>query len=620
MKREMPTGVDFETEAIKPRPDYPPLPVGVSIKAPGDRQPRYLAWGHPTGNNCSMLEAALILKQLWASGDPLLFHNSKFDLDVAETHFDLAPPPWHLVEDTLYLLFLDDPHSTSLELKPASVHLLGMPAEERDELQEWILANIPGATKSTWGAHIANAPADIVGRYANSDVDRTLKLWKLLRKKVHAAGMDTAYDRERRLQPYLLANERTGLRVDMPRLHHEIPIYQFSFAAADAWLRKRLKAPDINIDSNAELVEALLRVGAADASKMLRTPKTGELSTSKESLLLGVSDLKISRTLGYRSRLATCLNTFMLPWQRIGENNAGRIHTSWRQVRSGHGKDTTGARTGRLIAAEPNLLNLAKTFEDRDDGYEHPDWLDLPVLPLVRRYILPEKGHVFGHRDYNQQELRVFAHYEDGALKAAYLADPTLDVHNFVRDEVKRLLDRDVPRRPIKILNFGMLYGMGLDATARKMNTNREAADELKRAQRKVIPGAKAMYDDMKQRARDKEPIRTWGGRLYYCELPTVRNGRISTLDYKLVNYLVQGSASDITKEATIRYHENPRRKEGRFLVTVYDEENASMPKKALREEMAALKESMESIELDVPMLSDAKVGPNWGELTKYAD
>jgi len=96
---------------------------------------------------------------------------------------------------------------------------------------------------------------------------------------------------------------------------------------------------------------------------------------------------------------------------------------------------------------------------------------------------------------------------------------------------------------------------------------------------------------------------------------------RHMTYEYKLLNYLVQGSAADATKQAIINYHNHPKRV-GRFMVTVYDEINSSMPKSmaALRAEMAVLRDSMECLDFDVPLLSDAKYGPSWGELKKFEE
>jgi DNA polymerase I-like protein with 3'-5' exonuclease and polymerase domains len=115
--------------------------------------------------------------------------------------------------------------------------------------------------------------------------------------------------------------------------------------------------------------------------------------------------------------------------------------------------------------------------------------------------------------------------------------------------------------------------------------------------------------------------ITTWGGRQYYVEPPRYdkRYGREMTYEYKLLNYLIQGSAADCTKEAILRYHRHPE-KSGRFLVTVYDEINVSASKHNHKHEMRVLKESMESIECDVLMVTDGKTGPNWADIKKYKD
>jgi DNA polymerase I-like protein with 3'-5' exonuclease and polymerase domains len=88
---------------------------------------------------------------------------------------------------------------------------------------------------------------------------------------------------------------------------------------------------------------------------------------------------------------------------------------------------------------------------------------------------------------------------------------------------------------------------------------------------------------------------------------------------YKLLNYLIQGSAADDTKEVLIRYDEHPKR-EGRMLVAVHDEANISVLQKRMKPEMQVLREVIQSVEFDVPMLSDGETGPNWGSLVKFEE
>jgi DNA polymerase I-like protein with 3'-5' exonuclease and polymerase domains len=145
---------------------------------------------------------------------PILFHHGKFDQDVADEHFKLPILPADRYEDSLFLAFLHDPHSPSLELKVLAERHLNMKPKERDELRDWISKNVPGATKGSWGAHISKAPAHIVGKYAKGDTGRTLPLWKKLTPTSRSATW-RAYMRERKLMPILLETERSGIHVNL---------------------------------------------------------------------------------------------------------------------------------------------------------------------------------------------------------------------------------------------------------------------------------------------------------------------------------------------------------------------------------------------------------------------
>lgn len=617
--------IDFETEGIESRPKYPPKPVGVSIRKAGQKKSKYYAWGHPTQNNCDYKEAQKALAEVWTSRTPLLFHNGKFDIDVAETHMEMKELPWERYHDTQFLLFLNDPHSMSLALKPSAERLLNMKPEERDAVKDWLLGYRPelvkgqkGQAVKDWGKYICEAPGKLVGKYAEGDTDRTFELFKFLWPKIAENGMLGAYDRERQLMRIFLENERVGLRIDMPSLRRDIPMYQAERAKAEKWLHKKLKVDsDFNFDSDADLAEVLDRNGVVTEWEMT---KTGKRSTSKKTMTVEkFNDKKIFFVLGYRNRLTTCLGTFLEPWLEKGEATGGFINPNWNQVRQPSGEDgSKGTRTGRPSCDNPNLLNLAKSFEDRGDDYTHPAFIkDLRPLPLIRRYTLPDKGNIWLHRDYNQQELRILAHFENGAIMDAYNKDPNLDIHTFVQSEIERITGRKYDRTSVKTMNFGKLYGQGLGSLAEKLHKTVDDVKSIRDAQNKALPGLPDLEKQIKALVSSGEPIVTWGGRIYYVEPPKFveKFGREMTFEYKMLNYLIQGSAADATKEAIIRFHS--AKKESRFLVTVYDEINISAPKKAAKQEMKILRECMEGLEFDVPMVSDGKAGENWGSLEK---
>lgn len=631
-KKQNPVTVDFETFGIEGRPDYPPRPVGVSIKYPG-KAAKYYAFGHPTKNNCKEAEAKAALKKVYDSGVAMLFQNAKFDLDVAEVHWGLKIPEWQRIHDTMFLLYLDDPHQTELGLKPSSERILGMPPEEQDAVADWLLEHQPIAdvkisvSKNSdhyFGRYIAYAPGDIVGKYANGDVVRTEKLFGKLYPDIIKRKMGVAYDRERKLLPILLEMERQGLPINVKALGDDIQMYKGWLDKINAWIIKTIKADkDINLDSGAQLIDAMIKSGKADESQMPLT-KTGKIQTNKDALLMGVSDKVLLGVLKYRTQLNTCLNTFMEPWYKVSLKSGGLIYTTWNQIKSPKGASNVGTRTGRL-SSTPNFQNIPKEFNpifDNDaPGKKLPKvpaaLKSLPRLPLVRSYVVPFKGDIFIDRDYSQQEPRILAHFDGGQILEKYLENPWIDFHDFARDELAKM-GKIYDRKPVKNTNLGLIYGMGSAALALRNDMSVDESNELKKSIMKLYPGLKEMYSEMKARAKVDLPIYTWGGRQYYCEPAKLINGRLQTFDYKMVNVLVQGSAADCTKEAIIRFYE-VKNKSTKIILNVHDQITASTPIKIYKQEMEKLRQCMESIEFDVPMLSEGSVSDkSWEDLKDY--
>jgi len=637
MAKISPIVLDFETMPIRGRPDYPPKPVSFSLQLPGQRAPTFMAWGHLTGgNNCSFGDAQTVLAKAYrevTEQTPLLCHNAKFDCDVAEVHMGLVLPDWRRWHDTMFLLFLQDPHQRSLGLKPSAERILGMAPEEKDAVAAWVMEHkaqlehdfpeiitLHGGIKpSTAGAFIAYAPGDIVKPYANGDVTRTVKLFHPLYKEILERGMGSAYDRERRLMPILLRNEREGIHVDEPALARDQVIYEKAQEKVDGWLRKALKAPGLDLDKDAEVAKAL------DAANMITEwtlTATGRKSVSKKFMKLShFRDRKVAAAYSYRQKCATMLETFIRPWQRY--SHGGWMNTNWNQVRqSKTSGGTGGTRTGRPSTDSPNFLNVPRNLKEVDTmgGFIMPTHIkDLPMPPFVRRYILPDdKKSVIVKRDFDGQELRILAHFEDGALMEAYKKDPHLDTHNFVREKILELLGIEVGRPFVKTLNFGFIYGQGLGSLAEALNEQVNQVKRIRDAQMAALPGLKRLNDDIKGRFKRGESIRTWGGRQYFCEPPLVVNGRKMTFEYKGLNYEIQGSAADITKEVMIRYDEV--KKVGRMMLTVYDELDLSAPKSAAKAEALILRECMLSIELDVPLTSGCEIGATFGDVEEIKE
>jgi len=603
--------VDFETTAITGNPllpQYTPRPVGVALSMP-HQPPEYLAWAHPTGNNCTLQQARERLGQIARSGAPLLFHNAGFDISVWNTTFEpLNVEAWERYHDTMYLLFLADPYASTLSLKPSATRYLGTPPEEQAELHQWILENIPESTPKSAGAYISLAPGELVGRYAVGDVVRTGALFNLLYKRIIEDGMGPAYDRERRLFPVLYNGTRRGIRVDRDSLALAEKSYSDSLMQGRERLAALLGCGVAELDHTESFADALELSGAV--TSWVRT-KTGKRSLSKDNLTIAIPAVK--ELMDYTGALSTCLQTFIRPWLVFSESD-GRLHPNWNQVRQAYGdRGNKGTQTGRLSSDTPNFQNVPTEFVDATGApLATPE--GLLHLPRLRRFCLPEDGHVWLKRDFSSQEIRILAHFEDGGLCEAYKTDPNLDPHEMARQLVNNLIGVLYSRKSIKITGFSIIYGSGARGLSGQLGSTYDEANQIKNSYLAAMPDVRDLMYEVQRRGRSGGYIRTWGGRIYYTEPSKVIEGQLREFSYKLLNYLIQGSAADQTKQSIIDW-EAMRDPNNIFLATVHDEINISVPIDYWHEGMLELREAMNADRLDVPMLSEGFVGPNWADL-----
>ena len=238
-------------------------------------------------------------------------------------------------------------------------------------------------------------------------------------------------------------------------------------------------------------------------------------------------------------------------------------------------------------------------------------------LPYMRSYIIPDDGMVLIDRDYSQQELRLLAHYTGGSLAEIYAHDVHADMHAHAQTMINQLLRANYERKPIKNTAFGILYGMGLATLAATMGTDRKTAKRLRDAYYEIVPELGKLQYVLRRRAKTGDTYRTWGGRHYHCEPSKLVDGKRWTFEYKMLNYLIQGSASDMTKEALIRMDDICQ---SDLLLSVHDEILRQCEPGQVEREMFMMADAMSSIECDVEMLSDGELSEiSWGDLYDYA-
>lgn len=583
--------LDIESHKIIKGAPLRPVPVGVALGIPqsdGSIQRVYLAWGHPEGNNCTKEQAREVLLKYW--DEIFITHNGLiFDIPDLTYHFDLPERDPLLTHDALFGAYLNNPHARSLRLKDLANDLLGIAPDEQQDMYDWIVANVPGAKRSEAGAYIADTPVSLSGPYAVGDIYRTRELYEFLKPAINS--MLEPYNRERRLAPILSDMQNRGIRVDEARLKDDCHKANIKRALLDQLIREHLKVgPSFEV-KDSTLAARLKELGY---DGFIMTP-TGKPSMGKASLEAVLeNDPKLKSLLASRSMYDTLIGTFMEPWLRYCQSNGGRIHPSYNQVRN---PDGFGTRTGRLSSSDPNGQNVPK-----NKGVDY--WGD--PFPDMRTYLLPEVGQVWFCGDFKSQEPRLTAHFEAGALMQAYIDNPQLDCYQWVKD----LVGGDVTRHEAKQIFLGLVYAMGIDKLADKLDCSGARAKQLRDAIKAMLPDVVELDYECKKRFKQGMPIRTLGGRIYYCEPPSA--GR--TWDYKALNTLIQGSAADQGKEAMIYLDPKLTAIGGRILVPVHDEINSSVFEKDVPYVQEIYQEAANHLPCDVPMIFDTGWGAHWGE------
>ena len=82
------------------------------------------------------------------------------------------------------------------------------------------------------------------------------------------------------------------------------------------------------------------------------------------------------------------------------------------------------------------------------------------------------------------------------------------------------------------------------------------------------------------------------------------------------MNYLIQGSSADQTKQCIIDW-DNNKPQDNVFMATVHDEINISAPIETWEHDMSVLRKYMNQDLFDAPMQSEGFYGPNWYDITE---
>ena len=242
----------------------------------------------------------------------------------------------------------------------------------------------------------------------------------------------------------------------------------------------------------------------------------------------------------------------------------------------------------------------------------------------IRRGFVAKPGYVFLAADYSQVELRILAHVsQDAALLKAFRQDQ--DIHRTTAAAVYGIDLADVSynqRRFAKVVNFGLIYGMGAFRLARDSDLTLAEAENYIRDYFARFPGVQKYLDETKQKARDNGYVETLLGRRRY--FPVFQHQASGSnvqarlrAEREAINHPIQGTAADIVKIAMLNLHEKlTANYRAKMLLQVHDELLLEVPETELDEARELVVETMSgAFTLDVPLKVDASTGHNWLEL-----
>jgi len=283
----------------------------------------------------------------------------------------------------------------------------------------------------------------------------------------------------------------------------------------------------------------------------------------------------------------------------------GRVHTTFIQ---------TGAATGRMASQNPGLQNIpVRTEESR----------------AIRRAFIASPEYQLVSIDYSQIELRVAA-FLSGDEKLIEIFKRGEDVHTGVAMRVFGVTADEVTkemRRKAKVINFGILYGMGVNALRSNLgeDTSREEAQQFYNAYFNTFTRLAEYLEETKTFARTNGYTVTHFGRRRH--FPGITSGApfIRAMAERMaINAPVQGTAADMMRIAMNRIYERLVR-EGKtstvkMLLQVHDELVFEIKSEDISTELPLLLADMEQVMTlaetsGVPIKAEAAVGSNWGEL-----
>ena len=572
--------LDTETDSLDP---MRARIVGLSFAVEPGRA-AYVPLAHDYPDAPAQLPLAQVLECLrpWLedAGAAKLGQNIKYDLHVFANHG---------------ITVRGYRHDTMLESYVVEAHLRhGLEALADRHLHRQGLSYEDLCGKGAAQIPFSQVDVQRATQYSGEDSEMALQVHGLLHRQLQADERLNFVYQHIELPVCLILQriERQGVLIDGALLGRQ------SRELAEKMLALEQQAYEIagqpfNLASPKQIGEILFgRLGLPVRKKTA----SGAPSTDEEVLQDLAADFPLpARILEHRS-LAKLKGTYTDKLPLMVNPVTGRVHTNYAQA---------VAVTGRLASNEPNLQNIPiRTAEGRK----------------VREAFVAPPGHVIVSADYSQIELRIMAHIsgDPGLLKAFAEGQ---DVHRATASEVFGVPLAEVSteqRRYAKVINFGLIYGMGAFGLASSLGIDQKSARDYIERYFDRFAGVRRYMDATRASAAERGWVETYFGRRIH--LPEIRGGngpRRSAAERQAINAPMQGTAADLIKLAMIAVQSaiDHEQRASRMVMQVHDELVLEVPQSELDWAREAIPRLMAGVaELAVPLRAEVGVGANWDQ------
>jgi DNA polymerase-1 len=424
----------------------------------------------------------------------------------------------------------------------------------------------------------------------------------VLEERIQQENLSRVYEEiEKPLIPIVDEMCKRGVELDTAYLKKLSDAYHkdLNVIQADIW---KLAGEEFNIGSPKQLREILFEKLELTSSSRIKKTSTGVQSTA-ESELEKMQDAHpmIPKILEYRE-LQKLLSTYIDPLPRMVDEKS-RLHTTFIQ---------TGTTTGRISSQSPNLQNI-------------PIRSDLGAP--IRNAFVASKGMLLVALDYSQIELRIAAMLS-GDEKLTETFKEERDIHARVASEIFDVPEDKVSRAQriaAKTINFGILYGMGVNALKTNLggDTTRDQATKYLEEYFESFTKLRDYMEETKRFAKKHGYTETYFGRRRRFEAIRSRIPHLRAQAERMaINAPIQGTQADIIKKAMSEvdvFLKNTIDRGG-LVLQIHDELVYELPEERARECAFEIKKIMQEVipsseSRGIVFRADARVGKAWGDM-----